>query len=227
MLVAAVPVTATVTPAMRAFHQRAVRYLVAEAGVRQFLDTGIRLAMTDNTHQVAQSMAPGCRVVYVAHDPMVLSHARALLPSAADGAVASLDADLSDPRKILNGAAETLDLGRPVAILLMARLAYVTDDEAAAQTMLSLAGAVPSGSYVALCHHASDLDPAMPAAARRWNAMAAQPIKPRSRAQLTEMVAGLDLVPPGLVPITHWRPAPDDPRFDHAVPLHAFLARKP
>jgi S-adenosyl methyltransferase len=226
-LVAAAPVTAAIAPALRAFHQRALRYLIAEAGIRQFLDTGTGLAMTGNTHQVAQALAPECRVVYADDDPMVLSHARALQAFAPYGAVASLDADLRDPRTILSGAAEILDFRRPVAILMIATLTYILSDAAAAGIMLSLTGAVAPGSYVALCHQASDLDAAMPAVARRWNAMSAQQIRLRSRAQLTELLTGLDLVPPGLVPATDWRPASDDPCFNLLVPIHGVVARKP
>jgi hypothetical protein len=226
-LVAAGPVTATIAPALRAFHQRALRYLIAEEGVRQFLDTGTGLATTGNTHQVAQALAPECRVVYADDDPMVLAHARALQASAPYGAVASVDADLSDPLAILSGAAEILDFRRPVGILMIATLTYVLDDAEAAEIMLSLAGAVPAGSYVVLCHQASDLDQAMPGVARRWNAMSDQPIKLRSRAELTELLTGLEPVPPGLVPVMDWRPALDDPSFDVAVPIHGVVARKP
>lgn len=227
LLTATSPFVTAMVPAMRAFHQRAVRYLVAEAGIRQFLDIGTRLTMAGNTHDVAQSLAPECRIVYATSDPVVLSHARALALSTADGAVAALDADVGDPRAILTGAAETLDLGRPVAILLMATLVFVLDDETAGEIMRSLVGAVPAGSYVALYHQGSDLDPAVWAAARRWNAMSDRQLTLRSREQLTGLLAGLDPVPPGLVPLTDWRPDPDGPRFEHAVPVYGAVARKP
>jgi hypothetical protein len=192
-VVAAAPAIGTILPATRAFHQRVVRYLVAEAGIRQFLDIGTTLQLTGNTHEIAQSLAPECRVVYVDNDSMVLGHARALLTSVGDGAVAS----------------------------------YVLSDAAATAVMLSLAEAVTAGSHVELYHQASDLDEAMPAATRRWNAMSGQPITLRSRAQLSALLAGLNLVPPGLVPVTEWHPAPDDPRFEHAVPVYGVVARKP
>jgi S-adenosyl methyltransferase len=227
ILMATSPAVSMIVPAARAFHQRVMRYLVAEAGIRQFLDIGTRLTMSGNTHEVAQSLAPESRIVYATSDPVVLAHARALAMSTADGAVVSLDADASDPGAILTDAAETLDLGRPVAILLMATLAFVLNDEAAAEIMLSLVGAVPAGSYVALYHHGSDLDPAAWAAARRWNAMSDRHITLRSRDQLAELLAGLDLVPPGLVPVTEWRPAPGGPRFEHAIPVYGAVARKP
>jgi hypothetical protein len=227
-LVAAGPVTTTIAPAMRAFHQRALRYLIEEAGVRQFLETTTGLATTGSTtHQMARSLAPECRVVYADDDPMVLSHARALQGSAPPFAVGSVDADLTDPLAIVSGAAEILDFRRPVAIMMNASLPYVLDDAAAAEIMLSLVGAVAAGSYVAFCHQASDLDQAMPAVARRWNAMSDQRIKLRSRAELTELLTGLEPVPPGLVPVMDWRPATDDPRFDVVVPIHGVVARKP
>jgi S-adenosyl methyltransferase len=157
----------------------------------------------------------------------VLAHARALLTSVPDGVVASLDADLRDHGAILSGAAETLDLSRPVAILLRATLMYVFDDAEATKVLLSLLTGVSAGSHIALFHQASDLDPAMTAAAQRWNAMSGQPVTLRSRAQLTELLTGLDLVPPGLVRVTDWHPALDDPRFAQAVPVYAAVARKP
>ena len=231
MLAAAVPYVSAIPIAARAFRQRVVRYLVTEAGIRQFLDVGASLAMSGNTHEVAQSLAPDCRVVYVDSDPMVLAHARAQLASlprsgAPGGAVVALDANLKDPAAILDTAAETLDLGRPVAILLMATLSFVLDDAAAARILRSLAGAVPSGSHVALYHQASDLDPAMSVAAARWNAMSGRQVTLRSRAQLKVLLSGLDPVPPGITPVTEWRPAPDDPRFERLVPVYGAVARK-
>jgi S-adenosyl methyltransferase len=226
MLAAAAPYVAAIPVAARAFRQRVVRYLVTEAGIRQFLDVGTSLAMAGNTHEVAQSLAPDCRVVYVDNDPMVLAHARAQLASAPGDAVVALDANPRDPAAILAAAAETLDLGRPVAILLMATLSFVLDDAAAARILRSLAGAVPAGSHVSLYHQASDLDPAMPVAAARWNAMSGRHVTLRSRAQLKGLLSGLDLVSPGIMPVTDWRPAPDDPRFERLVPVYGAVARK-
>jgi len=226
-LVAAAPVIATIAPAMRAFHLRAMRYLIGEAGIRQFLDTGTGLAMTGKTHQVAQSLAPECRVVYADDDPMVLARTRALQASAPYGAIGSVEGDLSDPAAILSGATQVLDFSRPVAFVLMATLTYTVDDAAAAAILLALTGAVSAGSCVVLAHQASDLGPAMPDVARRWNEMSEQRIELRSRARLTHVLTGLELVPPGIAPVTDWRPASDDPRFDLVVPIHGIVARKP
>jgi S-adenosyl methyltransferase len=226
-MIAASPVMAAIVPAGRAFQRRVVRYLAAEAGIRQFLDISARLTMSGNTHEIAQSLAPDCRIVYASSDPVVLSHARALAMSTNAGAVAALDADVHYPRTILAGAAETLDFGRPVAVLLMATLMFVLDDALAAEIMRSLTGAVPAGSHVALYHQASDLDPEVIMGAQRWNAMSDRPITLRSRAGLAGLLPDVDLVPPGLVPVTEWRPEPADPRFGHVVPVYGAVARKP
>jgi hypothetical protein len=225
-MIAMSPVVSAIVPAMRAFHERAVRYLVAETGIRQFLDIGPRLEMHRNTHDIAQSLATECRIVYVASDPMVLSHARSLAISTADGAVAVVEADQDDPVAILPRAARTLDLGRPVAILLMATLAFVLEDEAAAKIMRSLTEAVPAGSHVALFHQGSDMGQEIVAATQRWNAMSDRPITLRSRWQLAELMAGLDPVPPGLVPISEWRPDISDPHVGQAVPVYGVVAHK-
>jgi hypothetical protein len=228
-MVAVAPVVGTLAPAEHAFHRRVVRFLVAEAGVRQFLDIGTSLAVSGNTHDVAQSIDPRCRVVYVDSDPMVLTHARALLRSAPEGAVGYLDDDLQDTSAIIAGAGATLDLARPVAVMLtaMSTLAYIADLAAAATLVSSLLAGLPSGSYLALYHLASDLHPALQAAVRRWNQASAQPVTPRSRDRVASLVAGLDLVPPGLVPICDWRPAADDPSFEDVVPVYGVVARKP
>jgi S-adenosyl methyltransferase len=227
-LAATAPSIVSIAPAIQAFQRRALHFLVTDAGMRQFLDVGMDLPLVGATHEVAQSLAPESRVVYTDNDPMVLSHARALMRSAHSGAVGYVDADIRDSAAIVAGARETLDLARPTAVLLLFTLAYVQDTAEAAAVVSSLMAAVPSGSYVAIYHLASDLDPTLVEAGREWNKMMpAQPITLRSRAEVGELVAGLEPVPPGLVPITEWRPAPDEPRFEQAVPVHAVVARKP
>jgi S-adenosyl methyltransferase len=226
-LVAAAPAVEMIAPAARAFRQRVVRYLVARAGIRQFLDIGTNLVVAGNTHEVAQSLVPECRIVYVDNDPMVLVHARALMKSAPGGAIGYVDADVCDPATIVADARATLDFGQPAAIMLLATLGQVEDTAAAAAVVSSLTAAVPSGSYVAIYHVASDLNPRLPLAARQWNQMSAQPVTLRSRSEVASLVAGLRLVPPGLVPISEWHPAATDPRFEEVVPVHGVLARKP
>jgi hypothetical protein len=227
-LAKAAPVVAAVAPALRAFQQRVLRFLVAEAGIRQFLDIGFGLPLVGNTHEVTQSIAPDCRVVYVDNDPMVLAHARALFRSAPGGAVGCVDADVRDPAGVLAGARETLDFRQPVAVMLLFTLAYVPDTAEAAAVLSALLAAAPSGSYAAVYHLASDMDPAMAEAAWQWNdMMPGQRITLRSRAQIAAVTAGLDPVPPGLVPVSEWRPAAGDPSFDSTVPVHASVVRKP
>jgi hypothetical protein len=225
-LVAAAPVVAVAMPVMRAFQRRVVRYLVAEAGIRQFLDIGSRLSPSGNTHEVAQSLAPECRIAYADSDPMVVAHARALMASAPGGATSVIDADVRDPGGIVREARATLDFGQPVGVLLLFALAHVAYTAEAAAIVAELAGAMPSGSHIAIYHPASDLDPAMPLAFRQWNRMSSQPITLRSRSEVASLVEGLDLVPPGLVPITEWRPDPADPPVADVVPLYGAIAKK-
>jgi hypothetical protein len=226
-LATAAPVIADIAPAVVAFQQRVLRFLVAEAGIRQFVDIGTGLPLVGNTHEVAQSLVPECRIAYVDNDPMVLSHARALLKSAPGGAVGYVDADIRDSDAIVAGARATVDFSEPVAVMLLFTLAYVQDAAEAAAVVSSLMAAVPAGSYVAIYHLASDMDPALEEAGRQWNKlMPAQLITLRSRAEVAALVAGLAPVPPGVVPVTEWRPAPDDPRFEEAVPVHGIVARK-
>ncbi|HTR95228.1 MAG TPA: SAM-dependent methyltransferase [Trebonia sp.] len=226
-LAAAAPVIVDIAPAIRAFQRRALTHLVAEAGVTQFLDIGFGLPLVGATHNVAQSLAPESRIAYVDNDPMVLSHARALLKSAPGGAVGYVDADVHDPGAIIAGAQQILDFGRPVAVMLLFTLAYVQDTAQAGMVVSLLMSSAPPGSYFAMYHLASDLDPALEEAARQWNKMMPlQPITLRARAELATLMSGLDPVPPGLVPITEWRPAPDDPHLERTIPIHAAVARK-
>jgi hypothetical protein len=227
-LAAMAPVVTAIAPAVRAFHDRVLRFLVTGAGIRQFLDIGTELPLVGNTHEVAQALAPESRIAYVDNDPMVLSHARALMKSAPGGAVGYVDADVRDPGAIVAGAAATLDFSQPVAVLLLFTLAFVEDTAEAARVMSSLMAAVPSGSYAAVYHLASDLSPELEEAAMEWNKlMPSQPITLRSRSEFARLMAGLDPVSPGLVPVTEWRPAATDPRFDRTVPVYGIVARKP
>jgi hypothetical protein len=210
-----------------------LRFLVLEGGIRQFLDIGTDLPLVGSTHDVAQSLAPECRIVYVDNDPMVLSHARALMKSDPRGVVGYVDADVRDPGAIVAGAQGTLDFSQPIAVMLLFTLSYVQDAEEAAKVVSSLMAAVPSGSFLAIYHLASDLDDTMDEAARMWNKMMpTQSIVLRSAVEVGNLVPGLVPVPPGLVPVTDWRPVIDS-RLDRAdlvpasVPVYGVVARKP
>ncbi|MGB6578333.1 MAG: SAM-dependent methyltransferase [Streptosporangiaceae bacterium] len=194
--------------ANRAFLARVVRFLAAEAGIRQFLDIGTGIPASNNTHEVAQSVAPGCRVVYVDYDPVVLLHAQALLTSSAQGALDYIDADLRDPEKLLAQAARTLDFSRPVAVMLIAIMHLIGDQDDPGGIIKQLMAAVPAGSYLALSQVASDIEAEqMAEAARRYNRLARETQRHRSHAEVTHFFDGLELLDPGVVPVPRWRPA--------------------
>jgi hypothetical protein len=204
---AAYPDLAQSVRANRAFLARTVRYLATQQGIRQFLDIGTGIPAADNTHEVAQSVAPQCRVVYADHDPIVLSYARSLLTSTPQGATDYLDADLRDTGAILAAAARTLDFEQPVAIVLMAVLQFIEDEEDPGAILAQLLGAVPSGSYLVVSHPASDIDAeSMAEMAQRLNRLMSQRVVLRSRAEVTRFFDGLDLAEPGVVRIPEWRP---------------------
>ena len=218
-----------VARADRAFLGRAVRFLAGEAGIRQFLDIGTGLPTADNTHEVAQAIAPETRVVYVDNDPLVLTHARALLTSAPPGVTAYVDADVHHPARIINAAAETLDLRRPLAVMMLGILNFVLDTGEAAAIVNHVMDAVPSGSYLVISHPTLELGGEANAEAMRfWNDHATPPITARSRAGISQFFEGLDLVEPGLVPCTRWRPdtaGAGEPGPE--VPQYGAVALKP
>src|SRR6266540_2317968 len=193
--------------ASRAFLVRAVRYLAGEAGIRQFLDIGTGLPTANNTHQVAQAVAPECRIVYVDNDPLVLAHARALLTSSPEGVTAYLDADLRDPDKILDGAAATLDFEQPIALMLLGILGHIADDDEARSIVKRLMGAVPAGSYLTM-NDSTDTSAGVVEAARIWNQSAKPPYHLRSPERIARFFDGLELVEPGVVSPLEWRPEP-------------------
>lgn len=221
------PAIAAIVPFVLAFHQRAVRYLAHEAGVRQFIDVGTGLPGAESSRDLVQSVDPACRVVHVDDDPMVLTHLRAFSRSTSPGAFAALDAKLTDPAALLAGAAETLDFRRPVALLLPSSLPFIPSAARAAGLLSALTEAFPAGSYLALCHVASDLDPAVVAGVEYWNRISARQFTPRSRAEVAGLMEGLELVEPGLVPVSEWRPDFGQPARDRPVPVYAAVARKP
>lgn len=193
----------------RHFLARVVRYLAGEAGIRQFLDIGTGLPTVDNTHEIAQRVAPEARVVYVDNDPLVLVHAQALLSSAPEGMTDYIEADLHVPDQIIEGAARTLDFDQPVALILMGILAHIDDYDEALSIVIRLLDAVPPGSYLAV-RDGADTNREYSAAIDRYNQTGAVPYRLRSPAQIEGYFDGLDLIEPGLVSCPLWQPdAPD------------------
>ncbi|BCY13110.1 SAM-dependent methyltransferase [Actinoplanes sp. L3-i22] len=222
------PNAATAPRENRAFLRRTVRFLAAP-GIDQFLDIGTGLPTSPNVHEVAQAENPAARIVYADNDQLVLAHARALLTSSPPGRTAYVDGDLRRPAEILAAPAlrATLDLTRPVGVLLFAVLHFLTDEDRPAEVVQTILDAVPSGSYLVLSHITADHDPA--AWARFTEVMRAQgiPARLRSRDEVATFFDGLDLVEPGVVPILRWRPEAESPFTDAQVALYGGVARKP
>jgi hypothetical protein len=215
----------------RAFLGRAVRYLTAEAGIRQFLDIGTGLPTTNNVHEVAQEADPSARVVYVDNDPLVLAHARALLTSAPEGRTAYLHADLRDPAAILShpDTRDLLDFGQPVALMLVAILHFIPDEFQPGGIIATLLDALPRGSYLVASHLTTEHDPAATAAGQQTMREAGMIMQKRDSSVFADLAfAGLELVPPGVVLVSEWRPDGIGPRpLPSEVNCYAGVARKP
>jgi hypothetical protein len=229
-VLAAVPIIVDTARQSRQFLRRAVTVLVTEHGIRQFLDIGTGLPTANNTHEVAQTLDPTARIVYVDNDPLVLTHARALLTSTPQGACAYVDADLADPAAIIDAAADTLDLSEPVAVMLIASLHHIVDDSKAAEVMDYLKGAIAPGSFVAMVHTTADFHgDVVRDNIAAFNAKTPTPLVPRTREQVAAYFDGLELLDPGLVTTSRWRP--DTTEIGTAeppeVPQWAAVARKP
>jgi hypothetical protein len=215
----------------RRFLQRTISYLAREAGIRQFLDIGTGLPTADNTHEVAQQIAPDSRIVYVDNDPIVLTHARALLTSTHEGATAYIDADVRKPDRILNDPElhQTLDLSRPVGLVLLAIMHFIDDSEDPHAIVGQLVRALPSGSYLVMSH--ATYDPMPTEIVTRLKAAIAgtgEKGGPRDRDAFARFFSGLELVEPGIVPIGDWRPAPGAAVPDPAdVGVYGAVARIP
>ncbi len=226
-ILAMVPEMVTSARADREFLGRVVRYLAGTEGVRQFLDVGTGLPTAENTHEVAQRVAPTSRIVYVDNDPLVLVHARALLTSDPEGATNYIDADLREPDKILREARRTLDFDQPIAIMLLGILNFVPDNDEAVALVDQLVAAVPAGSFLAISHPTTEINgEVMTEALRLWNEGPAAKMVLRSRAELLPFFHGVELLDPGVVTCSHWRP---DPATDHvtvAVPHYGGVGRK-
>jgi SAM-dependent methyltransferase len=226
-VIAAYPAILASVRAQREFLGRAVHYLAAEAGIRQFLDIGTGLPSADNTHEVAQRAVPEARIVYVDNDPIVLAHARALLTSSPAGLTAYIDADLRDTSTILQKAAEVLDFDQPVAVMLVGVLHCVPDAEDPAEIVRRLLAAVAPGSYLVVAHPASDIHTTQIGdAAAQLNRVMDDGVTLRSREEVSRFLAGVDLVDPGLVQLHRWRPGPDGPVPDHELANYGAVGRR-
>ncbi len=212
----------------RAFLGRAVRYLAGEAEIGQFLDIGTGLPTVDNTHEVAQRVAPASRVVYVDNDPLVLAHARALLTSTREGATDYIDADLHDPGKILAEAAQTLDFDKPVAVTMLGVVIFINDDEEAYSIVRQFLDAVPSGSYLVLSHTITSPEmPDVDAAVAFWNEHGTPKLTQRTPEQMARFFDGLELLEPGVVSCSRWRPEDTPWGVPDEVAMFGGVGRKP
>ncbi|MFF3850225.1 SAM-dependent methyltransferase [Streptomyces sp. NPDC002328] len=210
----------------RHFLGRAVRHLAVEQGIRQFLDVGTGLPTADNTHEVAQRAAPDARIVYVDNDPIVLAHANALLTSTPEGRTAYLDADLYRPESVLEAARETLDLSRPVALMILNTLGHVADHEQARDLVRRLMAGLPSGSYLVISDSTATSE-GMIAASEAYNASGAVPYYVREVEEIAGFFDGLELVEPGVVRVPEWRPeAGDQAKSAEGVDAYCAVGRK-
>ena len=207
----------------RAFLRRAVTHLAGEANIRQFLDVGTGLPTAENTHEVAQQIAPESRIVYVDNDPLVLVHARALLTSTAEGVTQYIDADLADTDEVIRRAGETLNFALPVALLMIGVMGHVEDPAAAREIVRSLVARLPSGSYLVMSDGTATSERVIESH-RQYNESGAVPYHLREVSDFASFFDGLELIGPGIVPIPDWRPD-GDARAD--VDGYAGVARKP
>ncbi|MFI7321896.1 SAM-dependent methyltransferase [Streptomyces venezuelae] len=220
------PVIRDVARADREFLGRAVRFLTAECGVRQFLDIGTGLPTLDNTHEIAQRIAPDSRIVYVDNDPIVLVHARSLLVGTPEGATDYIDADVHHPQSVIEGASQTLDFEQPVAVMMLGILNFILDTEQALDIVRRIMDPLPSGSYLAMTHPTTDTDlggEGNVEAMKFWNENATPPITARSRAEIGAFFDGLELLTPGLVSCSRWRA---EPETAEVLPQFGAVARK-
>jgi O-methyltransferase involved in polyketide biosynthesis len=223
-----IPGIAAAARANRGFLTRAVRYLVVDEGIRQFLDIGTGLPTADNTHEVAQRHAPESRIVYVDNDPLVLVHAQALLVSSPEGACDYINADVRDTDKILEAARETLDFSKPVALMLLGVLNHILDDDEAHEIVRRLLAALPSGSFMAIGHPTAEVHgDAMHESMRLFMERGGTPIVARSKRELETFFEGLELLEPGVVSCSRWRP--EESSFGEPPEVSEFcgLGRKP
>jgi hypothetical protein len=226
---AILPSIVDVARASRAFLVRAVRFLAADVGIRQFLDVGTGLPTANNTHEVAQAVAPECRIVYVDNDPMVLVHARALLTSTPEGVTDYVDADLRDTGTVLREAARTLDFSQPIALMVMGTIEHVLDNTEAYAIVNQLLDPLPAGSYLALYDPTTDgvHGQAMLQACQLWNdGGGTPPVAVRSSQEIARFFDRVELVEPGVVPVPLWRPDPSQIGVPTEVNTFGGVGRK-
>jgi O-methyltransferase involved in polyketide biosynthesis len=223
------PVIIDVARANRHFLGQVVRFLAGEAGIRQFIDIGTGLPTASNTHQVAQAIAPESRIVYVDNDPLVLVHARALLTGSSEGVTDYVEADVHHPDAILAGASRTLDFTQPVAVTMLGIVNFVMDTDQAQAIVNRIMDALPTGSYLALTHPTLELGGEKNVEAMAfWNEHAAPPIRARTGAEVAGLFGGLELVAPGLVSCSQWRPeVSESGTAPVQVPQYGAVGRKP
>jgi hypothetical protein len=219
------PATVELARSSRYFLARAIRFLAGEAGIRQFLDVGTGLPTVDNTHEVAQRVAPESRIVYVDNDPLVLAHARALLTSTPEGATSYIDADLHKPAEIIERARKTLDFGKPVALMLMGVMGHIVEDAEAQSIVRHLVAALPSGSHLTICDFTDD-NPTLNEAQSGYDETGAVPYVLRPSVFVRGYFDGLEPVEPGIVPIQQWRPEVEEVNVKDDPSL-CGVARKP
>ena len=224
---AMLPSIVTQARADRAFLGRAITYLAGEEGIRQFLDIGTGLPTADNTHEVAQRIAPQSRIVYADNDPLVLAHARALLTSSPQGTCDYIDGDLRDPDGILAKAAHALDFTQPVALMLLGVLHHIPDTSQAYMIVRQLMAALAPGSFLAVNHSTSAIHgAAMEEAVAHWNKVGTPTMTLRTPEQIARFFDGLQLLPPGVVSCSLWRPSPSGGQPEQ-VDEFCGVARKP
>jgi hypothetical protein len=216
--------------AMEAFMARAVRVVAGAPGIRQFLHIGMATPTTGMIHEVAWQVAPDARIVYASYDPTTLAHVHTLRTGAAEGMVAHVHSSFEDPQRILREAAATLDFGRPVAVLLPTTLNVIGSDDVARRVVDDLRDATVPGSYLVLAHTSLDIETEGTAEViELLNAAIDESYVSRTEAEIAGLLAGLDLLDPGLVPVEHWRSDRDPPALDggRVVPIYGAVGRKP
>ncbi|MFE2725383.1 SAM-dependent methyltransferase [Kitasatospora sp. NPDC059327] len=224
----AVPSVKAMAKENRAFQGRAVRYLAREQGIHQFLDLGTGIPTSPNTHEIAEAVSPGTRVVYVDNDPIVLAHARALMVSTPASRTTYIHADLGKPAELLGDPAltSTLDLDRPVGLLMIAVLMLVADEDDPWGKVAALRDALPSGSCLALTHPTQDFDPESVAKVAEAARAGGMTLVPRTREEVAGFFDGWDLIEPGVAPVMAWRPDGEPPADPTAAYYWGGVARK-